>query len=268
MSEIVVSNLYKSFGANEVLKGVTFEVNKGYVYGIVGKNGCGKSTLFQIMTGLQKEDSGNVFFRAGTKVGYLEQLPQMEAHLTVRDVLQQAFAHLHALEVQIAEVEQQLAQGAREELLNRYASLQLQYETAGGHSVQERMKKVTQGLKISDSMQNCIFQTLSGGEKTSVLLGKLLLSETDILLLDEPTNHLDIYSIEWLERFIRSYQGTVLIISHDRYFLDCVADYMVELSNGKANTYKGNYSAYQLVRSQEKEKQQELNQRITKNMIL
>ena len=266
MSEIVVSNIYKSFGANDVLKGVTFEVNKGYVYGIVGKNGCGKSTLFQIMTGIQKEDSGNVFFRAGTKVGYLEQLPQMEDHLTVRDVLQQAFSHLHRLEEQITELEKQLETDAREELLNRYASLQLQYETAGGHSIPERIKKVTQGLKISDSMQESFFQTLSGGEKTRVLLGKLLLSETDILLLDEPTNHLDIHSIEWLERFIRSYQGTVLIISHDRYFLDCVADYMVELSNGKANTYKGNYSAYQLARSQEKEKQQELYERQQKEI--
>ncbi len=270
MSEIVISNIYKSFGANEVLKGVTFEVNKGNVYGIVGKNGCGKSTLFQIMAGLLKEDTGDVFMRAGTKLGYLEQLPRMDASITVKEVLQQAFSHLKELEDHIAMVEAQLAEttGAesQEELLNRYASLQLRYETAGGHSTTERMKKVTQGLKINDDMQESFFQTLSGGEKTRVLLGKLLLSETDILLLDEPTNHLDIASIEWLERFIRSYQGTVLIISHDRYFLDSVADSMVEIKNGKATTYKGNYSAYQLARNQNLEKQKELYERQQKEI--
>lgn len=269
MSEIVVSNIYKSFGANEVLKGVTFEVNKGNVYGIVGKNGCGKSTLFQIMTGIMKEDTGDVFMRAGTRLGYLEQLPKMGASVKVKDVLQQAFSYLKDLEEQIATVETQLstAEGqSQEELLNRYASLQLRYETAGGHTTTERMKKVTQGLQIDEAMQESFFQTLSGGEKTRVLLGKLLLSETDILLLDEPTNHLDIASIEWLERFIRSYQGTVLMISHDRYFLDSVAEYMVEIKNGKATTYKGNYSAYLLARNQNMEKQKELYERQQKEI--
>lgn len=268
MSEIVISNLFKSFGANEVLQGLTFEVNKGYIYGVVGNNGCGKSTLFKVMTGELKEDSGDIFLRNGCKLGYLEQMPKMADHILVKDVLDQAFADLHSMEQQMRDLEMELSQGSSDQdtLLKRYSNLQIRYESNGGHRIPERMKKVTQGLQIGQEMQNSAFQSLSGGEKTRVLLGKLLLSETDILLLDEPTNHLDIQSIEWLEQYIQSYEGTVIMISHDRYFLDKVAEQIIEIHRGKAVLYKGNYSSYQLEKQEREEREAELFERQQKEI--
>lgn len=267
MSEILISNIYKSFGANDILKGLTLEINKGYVYGIVGKNGCGKTTLFKIITGVLREDSGNIFTRAGIKVGYLEQMPERYNHMKTDDILNQAFDEIHFIEGEMRNIEAKLSEDAEnEDLLRRYAYLQEKYDIAGGNSVSEKLKKVISGLKIDENMRNSVFKTLSGGEKTRVLLAKLLLSDTDVLLLDEPTNHLDINSAEWLEKFINSYNGTVLAISHDRYFLDSISDYTAEISGGKCTLYKGNYSAYILEKEKAFQRQKQLYDRQQKEI--
>ena len=267
MSEILISNIYKSFGANDILKGLTLEINKGYVYGIVGKNGCGKTTLFKIITGVLREDSGNIFTRAGIKVGYLEQMPERYNHMKTDDILNQAFDEIHVIEGEMRNIEAKLYEDAEnEDLLRRYAYLQEKYDIAGGNNVSEKLKKVISGLKIDENMRNSVFKTLSGGEKTRVLLAKLLLSDTDVLLLDEPTNHLDINSAEWLEKFINSYNGTVLAISHDRYFLDSISDYTAEISGGKCTLYKGNYSAYILEKEKAFQRQKQLYDRQQKEI--
>ncbi len=267
MSEILISNIYKSFGANDILKGLTLEINKGYVYGIVGKNGCGKTTLFKIITGVLREDSGNIFTRAGIKVGYLEQMPERYNHMKTDDILNQAFDEIHFIEGEMRNIEAKLSEDAEnEDLLRRYAYLQEKYDIAGGNNVSEKLKKVISGLKIDENMRNSVFKTLSGGEKTRVLLAKLLLSDTDVLLLDEPTNHLDINSAEWLEKFINSYNGTVLAISHDRYFLDSISDYTAEISGGKCTLYKGNYSAYILEKEKAFQRQKQLYDRQQKEI--
>ena len=267
MSELIISNIYKSFGANEVLKGLTIEINKGNVYGIVGNNGCGKTTLFKILTEIIKQDSGDIFMRSGVKTGYLEQMPQTKEGIKVIDVLNDAFKDIHRIDAQMTEVANKISENPENEgLLKKYSSLQSQFEVLDGHSINEKLKKVTQGLKINEEMRKSVFQTLSGGEKTRILLATLLLKDTDILLLDEPTNHLDIDSIEWLERFINNYAGTILIISHDRYFLDKVSDYIVEIENGKGTLYKGNYSAFSLEKEKNREKQEELYERQQKEI--
>ena len=266
MSEIIVSNIYKSFGSHDVLRGLTLEINKGYIYGIVGNNGSGKSTLFNIITGKIKEDSGNIFLKNGLRVGYLEQFLHTNKESKVKDVLNQAFSEIMQTEEKMRLLEEKMTAISEESeendrLLRKYSDLQVIYDSLGGSTVNERIKKVSKGLKISDEMQESLFETLSGGERTRVHLARLLLSENDILLLDEPTNHLDIDSAEWLEKFIAAYDGTVVIISHDRYFLDKCTDYTVEISGGKAKVYKGNYSFYSLEREKEIERLSELYER-------
>ena len=244
MSDIAVSDLYKSFGAKDVLKGITFEVNKGYVYSVIGNNGCGKTTLFKILTGAEHEDKGNIFIKSGLNIGYLEQIPETKEKQTVEEVLNEAFKNIFQIEEQIRAVEMAMQENSSGEILKKFSNLQLKHELMGGNTVTERLKRITQGLSIDDGMCQSLFHTCSGGEKTRVLLAKLLLSDTDVLLLDEPTNHLDIDSIEWLERFINGYGGAVMIISHDRYFLDKVSDYTIDVNGGRAETYRGNYSFY------------------------
>ena len=245
MIDISVKDLVKSFDADEnLLDGVTFDVQSGERVGLLGKNGAGKTTLFKILTGELDYNSGEIAFAAGKRVGLISQIPSYPAQYTVLDVLHAAFAGLDKIAREMRQLEQQMTEHTPQDILRRYDALSARYLAEGGYETQTETDKICNGLDISPAMRAQLFASLSGGEKTRVNLARLLLEKTDILLLDEPTNHLDMRSVEWLEDYIAKFRGTVLTISHDRYFLDRVVTRIVELSNGKAEFYSGNYSFY------------------------
>ena len=246
MIDIQISGLVKSFDLEKnILDGVTFQVDSGERVGLLGKNGSGKSTLFKILTGEMDYDSGEVMIAPGRRLGLISQIPVYPAGYTVEDVLETAFARVHAMEKELKELAAQMEQGdAGEDVLRRYGELSAAFEGMGGYNTRTEINKVAAGLSISLDMRARLFDSLSGGEKTRVNLGRLILEDTDILLLDEPTNHLDLHATEWLEEYISHFKGTVLAISHDRYFLDRTVTRVVELLDGKAEFYAGNYTFY------------------------
>lgn len=245
MIDIQVKDLVKSFSVGEtLLDGLSFDVHAGERVGIMGRNGCGKTTLFRILTGEIPSDSGTVFLAPGKKVGLISQIPHYPPGYTVADVLQTAFSALSKMKARMEALEQEMTAAATREQLAEYDRLETQYRVGGGYETQVQTDKVCNGLGIPAAMREQLFSELSGGEKTRVNLARLLLEQTDILLLDEPTNHLDLRSVEWLEEYILGFRGTVLTISHDRYFLDRVVDRIVEIVGGKAEFYSGNYSFY------------------------
>lgn len=247
MIGLSLNSVVKYFGANLTLKNITFEVQQGERVGLVGRNGCGKSTILKIISGIEKADSGNIAIRRGAVIGYLEQMPKYDEGCTVNEVINLAFSHLENMEQQMLELEKKMEayEGAElERVLKQYSDIQQKYETAGGYGKQEKFSKVCEGLKFDESFLRKVFSMLSGGEKTTVILGKILLENPDILLLDEPTNHLDMEALEWLEEYLKEYKGTVIIVSHDRYFLDSVVSKIIEVEDLESTTYKGNYSAY------------------------
>ena len=243
MAEISVQELHKYFGEHHVLKGLSFDLQPGERASIVGPNGCGKSTLLKILAGLQDYDGGNVVINKGSRLGLLEQLPVYDPDTTVREVLWQAFSYLEGMAEEMRRMEALMADGQDVDL-NRYSRLQTAFEDGGGYDLQVAYDRMTGGLKIDPAMQERPFMSLSGGEKTRVNLARLMLSGTDLLLLDEPTNHLDMDSIEWLESYLKSFRGTVLIVSHDRYFLDNVTTRTLELREGVVVNWPGNYSYF------------------------
>ena len=243
MAEISVQELHKYFGEHHVLKGLSFDLQPGERASIVGPNGCGKSTLLKILAGLQDYDGGNVVINKGSRLGLLEQLPVYDPDTTVREVLWQAFSYLEGMAEEMRRMEALMADGQDVDL-NRYSRLQTAFEDGGGYDLQVAYDRMTGGLKIDPAMQERPFMSLSGGEKTRVNLARLMLSGTDLLLLDEPTNHLDMDSIEWLESYLKSFRGTVLIVSHDRYFLDNVTTRTLELREGVMANWPGNYSYF------------------------
>ena len=243
MAEISVQELHKYFGEHHLLKGLSFELFPGERAGIVGPNGCGKTTLLKIIAGLQEHDGGVVAINKGSRLGLLEQLPVYDPDTTVREVLWQAFSYLEGMGDEMRRMEALMAEG-QEVDLNRYSRLQTAFEMGGGYDLQVAYDRMTGGLKIDPDMQSRPFMSLSGGEKTRVNLARLMLSGTDLLLLDEPTNHLDMDSIEWLEGYLKSFRGTVLIVSHDRYFLDNVTNRTLELRDGQMVNWPGNYSYF------------------------
>ncbi len=241
--DLSVKNITKSFSIFDILDGVSFHINTGEKVGIVGPNGCGKTTLFKIIIGNEKQDSGEVFIRKGAQVGYLDQIPEYDN--TVREVLWQAFASILEEQKKLQKVEQQLIDNPESEsILKTYGLMQEQFESIGGYEIDTEFNKIIKGLNIPESFLDRDFRLLSGGEKSRVVLGKILLEQPDLLLLDEPTNHLDLDSIAWLEGYISKYKGSVLIISHDRYLLDKTVTKIVNIEHGKARVYKGNYSFY------------------------
>ena len=250
----------KSFEVGKnVLDGLTFQVDQGERVGLLGRNGAGKSTLFKILTGELDYDEGNVTVGQGRRVGLISQIPVYPAGYTVEDVLRSAFGRLHSVAGEMAQLEQRMAAGESDDaLLRRYGKLSERFEVFGGYDTDVAVNKIANGLSISHHMRAQLFDQLSGGEKTRVNLGRLILEDTDILLLDEPTNHLDLHATEWLEEYIRRFRGTVVVISHDRYFLDRVVTRVIEIQDGKAEFYSGNYSFYAVEkerRYQEKMKQ-------------
>ena len=245
MIDISVKDLVKSFDSERnVLDGISFDVQEGERVGLLGKNGAGKTTLFKILTGELDYNSGEIAFASGKKVGLISQIPVYPAGYTVDDVLRTAFAQLDRIRAQMQAIEAQMSDHTPQELLSRYDELMNRYTAGGGYEADTETDKICNGLAISSAQRGQEFASLSGGEKTRVNLARLLLERTDILLLDEPTNHLDMNSVEWLEDYIEKFKGTVLTISHDRYFLDRVVSRIVEIHDGKAEFYSGNYSFY------------------------
>ncbi|WP_317380318.1 ribosomal protection-like ABC-F family protein [uncultured Intestinimonas sp.] len=255
-----MSNVSKEFEVGrKILDGVTFQVDTGERVGLLGKNGAGKTTLFRILTGELESDEGQVSVASGKRVGLISQIPVYPAGYTVEMVLRAAFQRLSAMEVEMESLTARMAAGESDPaLLRRYDALSAAYESGGGYDVETPLNKVCNGLDISPDMRQRPFADLSGGEKTRVNLGRLILEDTDVLLLDEPTNHLDLRCTEWLEDYLSRFKGTVLTISHDRWFLDKVVSRVIELENGKAEFYAGNYSYY--VEEKERRYQEQLRQ--------
>lgn len=245
MVDIFVKDLVKSFEVgNNLLDGLSFEVQQGERVGLLGKNGAGKTTVFRILTGEIGYDEGTVEIAPGKKLGLISQIPKYPQGYTVEDVLRCAFLELRNIQKKMQQLEQQMTGEVTDSMLREYDRLTNRYQTGGGYDMDVNVDKICNGLGIPKEMRTQDFTMLSGGEKTRVNLARLLLEETDILLLDEPTNHLDMKSVEWLEEYLLKFKGTVLTISHDRYFLDQVVDRIVELRGGKAENYSGNYSFY------------------------
>jgi ATPase subunit of ABC transporter with duplicated ATPase domains len=276
MIELSINNLTKYYGANKIFETISFEVKTGERIGLIGRNGCGKTTIMKIIMGRFKESNlniqerledtgqvqawapygeevsedyqaGEVNLRKGIKVGYLNQIPVYSEDTKAIDVIRMAFQKVFDLKRRLSELEGVFQTSSGEELekaLLSYGRLTEEFEIAGGYELETKINKITEGLKINDTLKQLPFHSLSGGEKTRVILAKILLEEPDLLLLDEPTNHLDLETTEWLEGFLKEYKGSVLIISHDRYFLDNVTMKIVELEFNRANIFLGNYSYY------------------------
>lgn len=248
MIEIAMNNAKRNFGFKNVLDGFDLEATTGERIALIGPNGCGKTTIFKIIAGEEKLDSGMVTTRKGASIGLLSQIPpKVSDDYTVRDLLLKDFQKLFEVERKMRECEQKLATASPKDmdyLLSAYGKLQDYFQNMGGYEIDEKVSKICNGFKISDDMLDRAFNTLSGGEKTIVNLASLIISNPDILLLDEPTNHLDIDTLEWFEQFLANYKGTVIISSHDRYFLDKVATKTIFIDKGKADVYHGNYTYY------------------------
>lgn len=247
MIELALSNVEKYFGATQVLSNITFEIQEGERVGIVGGNGSGKSTIMKIIAGIEIPDKGNIMLKKGHLIGYLDQIPNYPMEYKVIDVLNIAFKELQEIQDNMVILEDKMKNAKEEEierLLKQYGDFQHNYEIRGGYEKDEKLSKVCIGLNFSNEYLEREFNTLSGGEKTSVILGRILLENPNLLLLDEPTNHLDVETVEWLEEYLKEYKGMVLIVSHDRYFLDKVVTKIVEVEDMESQTYIGNYSTY------------------------
>lgn len=247
MIELELREVEKCFGGNMIFNDITFDVKSLERVGLIGKNGTGKTTVFKIIAGIENQDKGSITIRKNATIGYLHQMPDFPEEFKVVDVLKTAFevqykisSELKILEVKMASLKEQELEYA----LRKYGELNDVYEAKGGYEIEEKMSKVCTGLKLNDEFLSREFMSLSGGEKTIVMLGKILLENPDILLLDEPSNHLDVSSIEWLEGYLKIYNGAVIVISHDRYFLDRVVTKIVEIEDGETSFYDGNYSYY------------------------
>ncbi|WP_082386376.1 ribosomal protection-like ABC-F family protein [Rossellomorea vietnamensis] len=263
MLELKVNGIKKYMEATLVVEDVSLEVYQLDKVGIVGENGCGKSTVLKVIAGIEPMnyypgypqtssygyDEGLIHMSKGATSAYLEQSPRYLEGLTARDVLNSAFEEVDRIELEMRMLENDMRVLEGNDLdraLNRYSNLIQLFEVKGGYERDEKLSKVCTGLQLTESFLDRDFDFLSGGEKTTVGLGKLLIHQPDILLLDEPTNHLDMLSIEWLEGYLKSYKGMVLVVSHDRYFLDNVVTKIVEIEDKKSISYKGNYSSFVL----------------------
>ncbi|MED3465224.1 ABC-F type ribosomal protection protein [Bacillus thuringiensis] len=242
-----VNNVTKSFGGNTIFENISLEIKNGERVGLVGRNGSGKTTIFGLLTGMESLDAGAIHMKKGTRIGHVAQIPKFDEVMTVYDVLSSAFKvekelekEMHALEKNMA-VEQE--QSALEKLMERYGVIQEKFAFLGGYEIEANIMKVANGLQVTDLFSR-VFTELSGGEQTKVSLAYMLLQKPDLLLLDEPTNHLDLFAVEWLEQFLKEYTGTVMVISHDRYFLDEVVTKIFDLEDGEIHVYHTNYSQF------------------------
>ena len=263
-----LEDVHKFYGAHEVLRGVTLQVNPGERVGLVGRNGAGKTTIFRLLTRREEADRGEVILLRGLRTGLLEQEPVFTGEHSIRDEALAVFTALREIESEITRLEHQMAEvegAALDEVMHAYSDLQHRYESEGGFTYHSRAESVLVGLGFKTSELAQPAAQLSGGQKARLALARLLLSEPDVMLLDEPTNHLDVDSVEWLEDFLADYKRAFVIISHDRFLLDHTVTKIIEVDAGRANVYSGNYTAYvkqreerRLAQQREYEQQQEL----------
>jgi len=240
MIDIALNEINKYYGANHVIKGISLEIYSGEKVGLLGKNGSGKTTIFKLLTGDEHYDSGNIAKASGKKMEMLAQIPTFGENDTAEDILRSSFAEI----TDIFNAMRKIEGNADPAVLTRYGRLMEEYERLGGYDTEVRLDKICSGMNIDNRLRKSHFDQLSGGEKARVNLARILLRDCGILLLDEPTNHLDLASLEWLEKFLGDFPGTVVVISHDRVFLDRVVTRIIEIDDGKANFYAGNYSFY------------------------
>ena len=253
-----LSDVYKSYGTQDVLRGTSLQINPGEHVGLVGRNGAGKSTIFRLVRGEESADKGEVVRARGVRLGLLDQHVHFEPGSTVHESALAAFGHLQQIEHEMHALEHQMADadGHLEKILERYSDLQHQFELEGGFEYTAKAEAILLGLGFEKEMWLLETAKLSGGQQNRLGLARLLLAAPDVLLLDEPTNHLDVHAVEWLEEFLKDYASAYVIISHDRYFLDRSCKRIVELENGKASSYTGNYSDYLVEREERREAQQ------------
>lgn len=248
MMDISIANAKKNYGFKNVLDGFALDVTSGEKIGLIGPNGCGKTTLFKLITKEEGLDSGSISIRKGANVRLLSQMPPVvDDECTVRNILTRDFKDVFEIEAHMKELEKQMAVADPNELervLDRYGKLQNRFMDLDGYTIDSKISELCNKFRIDENMLNRKFNTLSGGEKTIVNLTSIMLSNPDILLLDEPTNNLDIDTLEWLESYLKSYTGTIILCSHDRYFLDKIVSKIVLIERGKSEIFFGNYSYY------------------------
>jgi ATP-binding cassette subfamily F protein 3 len=252
-----LSEVYKSYGSQDVLRGASLQINPGEHVGLVGRNGAGKTTLFRLIGGEETPDEGDVVRARGLNLGRLEQHVDFEPGMTVHESALAAFGRLQQIEHEMHELEHRMADATDDldAVLERYSDLQHEFEREGGFEYAARAEAILFGLGFEREMWQLETEKLSGGQKNRLGMARLLLAEPDVLLLDEPTNHLDVAGVEWLEEFLSSYASAYVIISHDRYFLDRSCRRIIEVENGKAVSYNGNYSAFLVEREERREAQ-------------
>src|SRR5919205_3982582 len=252
-----LSDVHKSYGAQDVLRGASVQLNPGEHVGLVGRNGAGKTTLFRLVSGEETADRGDVVRARGLRLGLLEQHVHFEPGATVHEAALSAFGRLQQIEHELHELEHRMAEAPDDldAVLARYSDLQHEFEREGGFEYAARAEAILQGLGFERATWTMEVEKLSGGQQNRLGLARLLLAEPDVLLLDEPTNHLDVNGVEWLEEFLSTYNSAFVIISHDRYFLDRTCRRIVEIENGRANSYNGNYSAFLVEREERREAQ-------------
>jgi ATP-binding cassette subfamily F protein 3 len=251
-----LSDVYKSYGTQDVLRGLSLQINPNEKVGLVGRNGAGKSTVFRLLSNEETADSGDVIKAREAKLGFLAQHVDFETGFTVHEAALSAFERLQQIEHEMRLLEVKMAEnsnGDLEKILEKYSELQHEFEDAGGFEYAARAEMILQGLGFDSAMWNQSTETLSGGQLNRLGLARLLLAQPDVLLLDEPTNHLDVNSVEWLEDFLRSYGSAYIVISHDRYFLDRTCTRIIEIEHGKAVSYTGNYSDFLVEREERRE---------------
>jgi ATP-binding cassette subfamily F protein 3 len=261
MPIVSVMQVEKSFGAELIFSGVNFQIDAGDRIGLVGPNGAGKSTLLNLLAGREELDSGTIAVARNTRIGYLTQNIDFQPDNTLREEMLTVFDEVRAWERELGEVAHELGDAAaigeetfHEQMLERYDELQLRFEHAGGYTYENRVQQVLDGLSFTREQQEAPVSHLSGGQQTRAALGKLLLQEPDLLLLDEPTNHLDLAALEWLEGYLSGWKGAMVVVAHDRYFLDKVVSRTIELAFGHIEEYPGNYTRYLTLREERMER--------------
>ncbi|UCC76177.1 MAG: ABC-F family ATP-binding cassette domain-containing protein, partial [Anaerolineales bacterium] len=251
MSIVVAEDLAKSYGAQDVFSDVSFQIGHGDKIALVGANGVGKTTLLRIMAGLEVPTSGRWSMAKTIRTGYLSQLPDLQARGTLYQEMVDVFAELRAQQAQLRRLEHQMVDPQRrEKAMERYGELLQRFELAGGYEYEQQIRHVLTGLGFVEADFDKPLALLSGGQRTRAELARLLLSGSHLLLLDEPTNHLDLQATEWLEQYLAQWNGSLVVVAHDRYFLDKVANRVWEMSSGSLDRYRGNYSHYVAVRAQ------------------
>ena len=255
MLDITINSIGKTYFGNPVFTDISLEVKEGECVGLLGDNGTGKTTIFKMIIGEETQDYGDIFIRKGIKIGYFRQQVMRYQNKTVINVLYEAFEEVMAIQMAMQAIQQQLEKEENiEENIHKLGRLQVQYEAMNGYDMEEKLSKIKVGMKL-EALLVQDYNTLSGGEQMRVALAKLLLESPDVLLLDEPTNHLDIETSQWLEGYLKTYKGSILIVSHDRYFLDQVMVKAYEIKSGRTDVYFGNYSDYLIERKERYENQ-------------